>query len=211
MSDHRLENTSALLDNEVADAQQLQQQLDVLLTDPQAQQSWHRYAMIGHIMRGDAQVNQHLDISAAVQTQLATEAPFTATNVVRPQFGKQTITAAERWWKPVGGIAIAASVALVAVLSVQQPVVPDGSNLETSNSPVFVTNPLGDRNPVSFNTVVLDNNPSEAEVAQQRALLQSYMLDHQQQLQLSLQQQQLDQAKQRNEEAQKEATINPDE
>jgi sigma-E factor negative regulatory protein RseA len=73
---------------------------------------------------------------------------------------------------------------------------------------VFVTNPLGDRNPVSFNTVVLDNNPSEAEVAQQRALLQSYMLDHQQQLQLSLQQQQREQAKAAQ---QKEATINPDE
>ncbi len=210
MSDHRLENTSALLDNDVADAQQLQQQLDVLLTDPQAQQSWQRYAMIGHIMRGDAQPSHRVDISLAIQAQLAQEAPHTAANVVRPQFGKTAASGSERWWKPIGGMAIAASVALVAVLSVQQPVAPDGGNVEASSSPVFVTNPLGNRNPVSFNTVVLDNNPSEAEVAQQRALLQSYMLDHQQQLQLSLQQQQLDQTKD-SKDTEQEATINPDE
>ena len=206
MSDHRLENTSALLDNHVADGQQLQQQLDVLLADPQACQSWQRYALIGHVLRGDAQTHQRLDISAAVQLQIAAEQPLATSNVVRPQFG-QTVARAERWWKPLGGIAIAASVALVAVLSVQPTVSPDGT-MEGGNTPVFVTNPLGDRNPVSFNTVVLDNNPSEAEVAQQRALLQSYMLDDQQQLQLSLQQQQLEQAKAAQ---QQEATINPDE
>ncbi len=210
MSDHRLENTSALLDNDVADAQQLQQQLDVLLTDPQAQQSWQRYAMIGHIMRGDAQPNHRVDISVAIQAQLADEAPLSAANVVRPQFGQATTRSAERWWKPIGGFAIAASVALVAVLSVQQPIAPDGATSEASSSPVFVTNPFGDRNPVSFNTVILDNNPSEAEVAQQRALLQAYMLDHQHQLQLSLQQQQLDQAKDSKDTEQK-ATTNPDE
>lgn len=209
MSDHRLESTSALLDNDVADGQQLQQQLDVLLTDPQAQQSWQRYALIGHIMRGDAQPSHRVDISLAIQAQLADEAPLAKTNVVRPQFGQATTSTVERWWKPIGGMAIAASVALVAVLSVQQPVAPDGSSVEVSNSPVFVTNPLGDRNPVSFNTVVLDNNPSEAEVAQQRALLQSYMLDHQQQLQLSLQQQQLDQTKNSND-TEQEATTNND-
>lgn len=210
MSDHRLENTSALLDNDVADAQQLQQQLDVLLTDPQAQQSWQRYALIGHIMRGDAQANQRVDISVAIQAQLADEAVPTPSNVVHRQFGRSN-SANDRWWKPIGGVAIAASVALVAVLSVQQPISPDGNSAEASTSPVFVTNPLGDRNPVSFNTVVMDNNPSEAEVAQQRALLQSYMLDHQQQLQLSLQQQQLDQAEEQQKNAKQEATTNPDE
>lgn len=208
MSDHRLENTSALLDNDVADAQQLQQQLDVLLTDPQAQQSWQRYALIGHIMRGDAQPSHRIDISVAIQAQLANEAAVANSNVVRGQFGQALAKASERWWKPLGGIAIAASVALVAVLSVQQPLAPDAGVAEASSSPAFVTNPFGDRNPVSFNTVVMDNNPSEAEVAQQRALLQSYMLDHQQQLQLSLQQQQLEQQQ---EPQQKEATINPDE
>jgi len=207
MSDHRLENTSALLDNHVADAQQLQQQLDVLLADSQACQSWQRYALIGHVLRGDAQTHQRLDISAAVQLQIAAEQPLATSNLLRPQFG-QAAARAERWWKPLGGFAIAASVALVAVLSVQPTVSPDGT-IEAGNTPVFVTNPLGDRNPVSFNTVVLDNNPSEAEVAQQRALLQSYMLDHQQQLQLSLQQQQREQAKAAQQ--QKEATINPDE
>ena len=111
MSDHRLENTSALLDNHVADGQQLQQQLDVLLADPQACQSWQRYALIGHVLRGDAQTHQRLDISAAVQLQIAAEQPLTTSNVVRPQFG-QTVARAERWWKPLGGIAIAASVAL---------------------------------------------------------------------------------------------------
>lgn len=197
MSDRRLEKTSALLDNQIADQQQLASELDVLLADEEACRSWQRYALIGQVMRGEAELNQPLDISAQVRSRLAAE-PAVKGTVVKPEFGQRArpaansggtlINAASRWLKPAGSIAIAASVAVVAVLSVQQPLV-DPAGTE-GVEPTLVTTPFGGRNPVSYNTVIEDNNPSQAELAQQRKLLQAYMRDHQQQLQLSLQERQ---------------------
>ncbi len=197
MSDRRLEKTSALLDNQAADQQQLASELEALLADEEACQSWQRYALIGQVMRGEAELNQPLDISAQVRNRLASE-PAVSGNVVKPKFGQRgdrpaasaggtLVNAASRWLKPAGSIAIAASVAVVAVLSVQQPFVDQGNE---GVEPALVTTPFGGRNPVSYNTVVEDNNPSQAELAQQRKLLQAYMRDHQQQLQLSLQERQ---------------------
>ncbi|CAB0149841.1 Anti-sigma-E factor RseA [Pseudidiomarina piscicola] len=183
MTDRSYEQLSALLDNASENSREQEQQLDTLLSDSEAQQVWSRYALIGRVMKGDTADQQPLDISAAVAARIESEAP--PTQVVQGRFGKQRI---QRWLRPAGSVAIAASVALIAVVSVQQntPVVP-----EETVQPAFATAPLGGRNPVSYNTVLQSNEPTQAELAQQTRLLQSYMLDHQQQLQLSLQAQQL--------------------
>lgn len=191
------EQISALLDNG-CDAAEAEQQLELLLADVNAQRQWQRFALIGHVLRqsGSATASsaQPVDISAVVMARVAQEAA-----VVRAApAAVAAVPAWLRWFKPLGGVAIAASVALVAVLSVQPTVSPTGG-FEEQIEPAFITNPLGGLNPVSYNTVVLDNNPSEAELAQQRMMLQAYMLDHQQQLQLSLQQQQAEQAQQEQE------------
>lgn len=189
MSDRCKQNASALLDNHFSDSgadaeRPFNAEISALLDDEQAQAVWQRYALVGHLMRGDAQTNQQIDISARVAAQLSQESV-----VVKPsvQQGGAMARAANRWLKPAGSIAIAASVALVAVVSVQQPVVDVEQAAPSVTSPALITNPFGDRNPVSYNTVIEAQAPSEAEIAQQRQLLQSYMLDHQRQLQLSLQ------------------------
>jgi Negative regulator of sigma E activity len=189
MSDRCKQNASALLDNHFGDSgadaeRPFNAELSALLDDEQARATWQRYALMGHVMRGDAQANQHIDISARVALQISQESV-----VVQPsiQQGGAMARAASRWLKPAGSIAIAASVALVAVLSVQQPVVETEQATPSVTSPALITNPFGGRNPVSYNTVIESQAPSEAEVAQQRQLLHSYMLDHQRQLQLSLQ------------------------
>lgn len=192
MSDRCKQHASALLDNHLGDSgagaeRPFDADLTALLDDKHAQAAWQRYALVGHIMRGDAQANQQIDISAQVAAQIAQEQNV----VVQPSLtgGGAMSRAASRWLKPAGSIAIAASVALVAVLSVQQPVLVDEQQTTQSvTSPALITNPFGGRNPVSYNTVIEQQQaPSEAEVAQQRQLLYSYMLDHQRQLQLSLQ------------------------
>lgn len=194
MSDRCKQQASALLDDHFGDAgtdaeRPFEADLSALLDDQQAQFAWQRYALVGQIMRGDAQTQQRVDISAQVALAIAKE----PTNLVQPKLsqGGAQARAAARWLKPAGSIAIAASVALVAVLSIQQPIL-DDPQLPADNqvTPAVVTNPFGGRNPVSYNTVVEQQAPSAAEVAQQRQLLQSYLLDHQRQVQLSQQNQQ---------------------
>ncbi|RUO50941.1 sigma-E factor negative regulatory protein [Pseudidiomarina aquimaris] len=194
MTDRSYEQLSALLDDAVLDAREREQHLDSLLSDTEAQQAWGRYALMGRIMKNDATTSTPIDISASVAAQIAQEPQ--PSNVVQGRFGKGR-EMVQRWLRPAGSVAIAASVALVAVLTVQQtqPVMP-----EESVEPAFVTNPLGGRSPVSYNTVLQSNEPTQAEIAQQRRLLQFYLLDHNSQRQLSLQAQQL------NEQAQQQAT-----
>lgn len=192
MTDRSYEQLSALLDDAVLDAREREQHLDSLLSDADAQQTWGRYALISRIMKNEADSATPIDISASVAAQIAQEPQ--PSNVVQGRFGKGR-ELVQRWLRPAGSVAIAASVALVAVLTVQQsqPVVPEQQNME----PAFVTNPLGGRSPVSYNTVLQNDEPTQAEIAQQRRLLQFYLLDHNSQRQLSLQAQQLnEQAKQ---------------
>ncbi|WP_258240275.1 MULTISPECIES: sigma-E factor negative regulatory protein [Pseudidiomarina] len=193
MTDRSYEQLSALLDDAVLDAREREQHLDSLLSDTEAQHAWGRYALIGRIMKNEATSATPVDISASIAAQVAQEPQ--PSNVVQGRFGKGR-QMVQRLLKPAGSVAIAASVALVAVLTVQQtqPVMP-----EESVEPAFVTNPLGGRSPVSYNTVLESNEPTQAEIAQQRRLLQFYLLDHNSQRQLSLQAQQL------NEQAQQQA------
>lgn len=204
MSDRFKQQASALLDNHFGDSdvdaeRPFDADLSALLDDQHAQAAWSRYALVGHIMRGDAQVHQQIDISVQVAAKISQQplpsttgvAESWATNVVQPSVsqGGAQARAASRWLKPAGSIAIAASVALVAVLSVQQTVLNDvQAPMATEQvAPAIVTNPFGGRNPVSYNTVIEQQAPTEAEMAQQRQLLQTYMIDHQRQIQLSLQ------------------------
>ncbi|SDB06260.1 sigma-E factor negative regulatory protein RseA [Pseudidiomarina indica] len=193
MSDCLKQNASALLDSHFEDTdadagQPFNADLSALLDDEQARAVWQRYALVGQIMRREVSAAQSLDISAQVAAQIAQEPQVTA-QVVTPlmQSGGALTRAASRWLKPAGSIAIAASVAIVAVLSVQQPGLEVMPNTPAVTTPTLVTNPFGGRNPVSFNTVMEAPAPTQAEIAQQRQLLQSYLLDHQRQLQLSLQ------------------------
>ncbi|MBR9906511.1 MAG: hypothetical protein GYB30_00490 [Gammaproteobacteria bacterium] len=195
MSDRFKQQASALLDNHFRDSdvdaeRPFDADLSALLDDQHAQAAWSRYALVGHIMRGDAQALQQIDISVRVAEQIQQEAQPTNNNLVQPSVtqGGAQARAASRWLKPAGSIAIAASVALVAVLSIQQPVLDDTQPaMETQVAPALITNPFGGRNPVSYNTVIEQPMPTEAEIAQQRQLLQTYMIDHQRQIQLSLQ------------------------
>lgn len=193
MSDCLKQNASALLDShfEDTDADEVHPfnaDLSALLDDEQARAVWYRYALVGQVMRQEVTGTQPIDISAQVAARIAQE-PQAANSVVMPsvQAGGALTRAAARWLKPAGSIAIAASVAVVAVLSVQQPGLETLPDNPAATTPTIVTNPFGGRNPVSYNTVVETAAPTEAEIAQQRQLLQSYLLDHQRQLQLSLQ------------------------
>jgi len=174
MSRSKPESTSALFDDQSIDTDEI----EALLGDEQAQQEWHRYSVIRAAIKGDLNTDVSLDISERVRASINQES-----NVVQPGFGrsKSQNKAASRWFQPFAKIAVAASVAVVAVMTVQtyqQPATPDGSSAE----PTLLTNPIGGgREPVSLNRV---EPMSQINDQQRRRQVQSYLIDHQQQLML---------------------------
>jgi sigma-E factor negative regulatory protein RseA len=117
MNDEIREQLSALADDELSDAER-PLLLGRLERDPRLRVCLGRYHLIGEVMRGGDVEAATLGVADRVQEALA---------------GDHAVPAAAwragghaRWWKPVAGLGVAASVALVAVLAV--------SSLRTDNS-----------------------------------------------------------------------------
>lgn len=108
MSDDKLEAYSALLDGEAELAAQ-KPLLDALAGDAEARASLARYRLIGDGLRGEPVRADALDMADRVRERLAREPVVLAP---RPRSAMPRIP---RWWQPAAGLAIAASVALLAV------------------------------------------------------------------------------------------------
>ncbi len=108
MTDEIREQVSALVDDELDDLER-PLLLGRLQRDAGLRACLGRYQLIGEVMRGGHAQVAGLGIAARVQAELDGEPVSTPP----PQV-------AARLWKPLAGLAIAASVALVAVLSVQR-------------------------------------------------------------------------------------------
>lgn len=105
MNDEIREQLSALADDELGELEHPlllgRMQRDAALRD-----CLGRYQLIGEVMRG-AGASAGLGIAQRVQEALADDTPVMASR-----------NSSARWWKPLAGLAVAASVALVAVLVV---------------------------------------------------------------------------------------------
>lgn len=108
MSDDKLEAYSALLDgeSELAEHKPL---LDALAEDAAARAQLARYRLIGDGLRGEPIRPDALDIADRVRERLQRE-PVVLAPRPRP-----AVPRIRRWWQPAAGVAIAASVALLAV------------------------------------------------------------------------------------------------
>lgn len=110
MSDEIREQVSALLDDELS-ADERPLLLARLQRDAELGECLGRYELIGEVMRGGGN-SAALGIARRVQAALADEQPLAAGKRVA---ARRSLAAL---WKPVAGIAVAASVALVAILTV---------------------------------------------------------------------------------------------
>ncbi|MFN6262173.1 MAG: RseA family anti-sigma factor [Chromatiaceae bacterium] len=191
MSSEHQEWLSAASDNQSVSAQQL----DLLLSDPDLQASWLRYQLAGTVLRQE--LTPQLDInfadrfSAVLEQeeahQLVAETvpvlqPVTATAVT----GSQP-AANQGWWKMLMQGAIAASVALVAVVGVQQTQQkPD--DVLTTPLPVLQTSPIGGvAAPVSLSQTSVESRftPQQQQLQlEQQRRLQELMQARQQQIRL---------------------------
>ena len=105
----KTDRLSALMDGELHD---LDKGLEQLAKDKEMQAVWHRYHLARDVMKGQASDFIDLDISAAVSKSLESE-PAILTPIWRRLSPRYVM-------KQAAGLAVAAAVGSIAVLSVQQ-------------------------------------------------------------------------------------------
>ena len=134
------ERISALFDDEVG-AFEARRLTDELLGDPELQRRWGRYQLIGDALRNELPAQVSCDFAERVHVAIAREPALQAapTGRVRP-----------RWLKPLAGLAVAASVAGLAILTLRGmgpgaeaplPAVAESQPAETAPLPVTPPTP----------------------------------------------------------------------
>ena len=170
---------SSAVDGEV-DAKTLAE----LSADEESHSTWQNYHMIGDAMRGELPQTIDLDLSAniaaAIELEPAIIAPQTQTASVHDT-AKVNETKKDNvvpFFKQFGQYAIAATVAMVAIVGVQN--YGQEQNSE-SPLPVLNTRPLiGSASPVSLQTGAVQSQSSKSSdnVVEQRRRINSYIQDH---------------------------------
>jgi sigma-E factor negative regulatory protein RseA len=117
MSDQIREQVSAFLDGELPDSE-TELLLKRLTRDGELREAFGRYALIGETLRGASRAPVSRGFAARVNRAIDGE-PAPAI--------PQTLPAAQgRWWKSIAGAGVAAGVAAVAVVALQQRAVAPG-------------------------------------------------------------------------------------
>lgn len=163
MSTNDKEHISALIDGE--DVIQNDKLLDELILNQEMQDIWSRYHLIGDCLRDNLPEQISNQVVTRVNEELRNEP-----TVLAPQKTKQFN------FKPLAGFAIAASVAMVAVLTVQNNnennVVPNGPAIAVTNTPAqSYSFPDAPVLPASVR-----NSDSPDQIANQR--LNNYLMNH---------------------------------
>ena len=120
MSDEIREQLSALADDELSDVER-PLLLGRMQRDAALRECLGHYQLIGEVMRGIADTAT-LGVADRVRCALQLDVPGQVSDALKQE--------SFNWWKPVAGFAVAASVALVAVMTVS-------SLRETATDPVL--------------------------------------------------------------------------
>ena len=94
-----------------------------------------RYQMIGDALRGQVSDAAMIDVSTAVREAIEQEPAFETT--ARPAVASQPKGSVFGWLKPVGGLAVAATVAMVMVVTLtEQPITGDANIANVGQQPI---------------------------------------------------------------------------
>jgi sigma-E factor negative regulatory protein RseA len=128
MSEQIREQVSAFLDGELPDTE-TELLLKRLTRDGELRESFGRYALIGEALRGSG--SQTLTRGFASRVNLAIDGePAQVAAHAQPAH-------ASRWWRPLAGVTVAAGVAAVAIVALQQRAISPRLN---GASPITVQN-----------------------------------------------------------------------
>jgi sigma-E factor negative regulatory protein RseA len=130
MSEQIREQVSAFLDGELPDTE-TELLLKRLTRDGELRESFGRYALIGEALRGAG--SQYLTRGFASRVNLAIdgEPAHVPALAARPR--------ASQWWRPLAGVTVAAGVAAVAIVALQQRAISPtmGTTAAVSDLPVL--------------------------------------------------------------------------
>lgn len=166
---------SAAVDGEVDE-----QALAELAANKDSHEQWRDYHMIGDAMRGELPKTMNLDLSASIAAAIELEPAILAP--AQPKLEETQVTNKSNvipMFKQFGQYAIAASVALVAVIGVQN--YSQETAIDASPLPVLNTRPLvGSVTPVSLQTGPVQQNQgfSNVQMKEQRQRINAYIQDH---------------------------------
>jgi sigma-E factor negative regulatory protein RseA len=111
MSEQIREQVSAFLDGELPDTE-TELLLKRLTRDGELRESFGRYALIGEALRGAGSQNLTRGFAARVNLAIDGEPAQPAAHALPAR--------APRWWRPLAGVSVAAGVAAVAIVALQQ-------------------------------------------------------------------------------------------
>jgi sigma-E factor negative regulatory protein RseA len=129
MSKQKFEEVSALIDGEHSNS--TQETIDHLCKDEHLRHTWARYHLISDCLKG--QLPEHVSTQMGDRVRRALEEEPA---ILAPQ------RSVHRYLKPVAGLAIAASVAAVAILGIQHSQTPIGGT-DTEQIATIQTTPTG--------------------------------------------------------------------
>jgi sigma-E factor negative regulatory protein RseA len=131
MSEQIREQVSAFLDGELPDTE-TELLLKRLTRDGELRESFGRYALIGEALRGAG--SQILTRGFASRVNLAIDGePVHVPALATPP-------RASRWWRPLAGVTVAAGVATVAIVALQQRAISPRVSGVTGSAPVTAQN-----------------------------------------------------------------------
>ena len=180
----RDEKLSALLDNALSD-QQLDEFMQDLKRDPIADaETAQRYRLMGDAMRDELDQSSFMDISSAVHRAIEnepslneSEVAFENTQASSPLSGLLQIF--NNWTKPVAGMAVAASVAMVTLLTFNTV---NNNDAVDSTIQVAQTQPASTSpqrvNPDIARNVRMASTLDTSKSKEQQKQLNEYMLQH---------------------------------
>jgi sigma-E factor negative regulatory protein RseA len=129
MSEQIREQVSAFLDGELPNSE-TELLLKRLTRDGELRESFGRYALIGEALRGPGPL---------MAKGFAVRVNFAIDGEPLPANGQGSQARAPRWWRPLAGAAVAAGVAVVAVVALQQravvPALRPGAPVTAQNAP----------------------------------------------------------------------------
>lgn len=182
------EHISALMDGETLD----NEVISAVSRDAQLQQCWARYHLIGDILREEISPALPTDLPARIAAAIAAE-PLNGITEAQPEPARPPALSFWRKLKPwaaqLGQVAVAASVALIAIVGVQYYHQTPSADDAYSEAPVFNTLPLmGRTSPVSLGVPVSDNAISNSQtrlLQEQRRRLNAILQDYELQRRLN--------------------------
>lgn len=177
----KTELTSAFTDGEVKDAE-VDRLLSGLYGDEALRKRWQRYHLIGDALRKNLPPTIHTDLSQQISQKLQAEP-----TILSPDFSTRTTTIDQAAPKRKVGYAVAASIAMVGMVSFfmlgsqvkQSPT--EVASLATNNAPAIASTTTSSSLPTTPHVVLTSNTEKPLVVdrlERSNSKLQSYILDH---------------------------------